>query len=463
MKKLMYLFLSIVPIFYSCSETNMEDDGIFNSLLGEWVCEDGNQKLITTFHSDHTSSICTYDLKTGELLKVDLQGEFVISDNNVLDYHDGRINKFIISEDGNKIDITYGCEFNDNAREITFSYLRYNSIFSLEFENIDEVKEKLDGIEPGLSVSFPIENAVNVKLSQVCLRKENSNENIILSNAALGGGVINFTMPTDITKGIYSLIIIYTINDEEKELILENICNVKLPTIYEDAWFFENQMLSGRESVCILSVKENKNLSIETACYIKDDIEKTDEENKNRRASIDLFSGIYTSGSDSYFVLGNFEKIGKNLQYYKCDGEQLLKTSETDATKIINQLKTLYPGIEEITTKFAVLRENVSEEKAIIDMVRNKTLKQITPIATPALFNGTTVFSKIMVQSEYKAIKDDPIMNYKNDGVIAFKNYKKDKIGLIHVKELKNNDGKNDHKDTEFIFDLYYQGNIISQ
>ena len=116
----------------------------------------------------------------------------------------------------------------------------------------------------------------------------------------------------------------------------------------------------------------------------------------------------------------------------------------------------MFPGYDDIQTKFLVLQESIEKEKNIIDLVRNDQLAEISETATPALFDGTSKIDRITVQS-IKPGESAGRDRFDLNGVVVFKSSKNGKIGIMLIRQINELDGSNDAADATIVFDLYYQ------
>ena len=116
----------------------------------------------------------------------------------------------------------------------------------------------------------------------------------------------------------------------------------------------------------------------------------------------------------------------------------------------------MFPGYADIQTKFLVLQESIEKEKAIIDLVKNDRLVEISETATPSLFDGSIKIDRITVQSikPGEAVGRD---RFDLNGVVVFKSSKNGKIGVMLIREINELDGVSDAADATIVFDLYYQ------
>lgn len=464
------VLLSFISSFLlvSCDEGEDWDKNLGNNLLeGVWIRESASQKFVATFNADHTSYICTYDIETEELQHVDLQGKYRVVDESLLVYQSGEKNLFKLSADGNTVEITYGYSSGNPEAEKTYTYRREGRIEEPEPEepelgiaDVNVAKEALGNLKAGAAVTVGMENWENVVLAKVSLRKKLTIEDTPMNNGKLAGGNLTFTVPENMPAGSYSLIVAYTINGKEKEVMFDTVtCTVKEevtpPEPGEKILVFKNQMMGSsqnRDFGCLLTVTDAGLLDIQTACYMHDDPSLSAEENKKRRSEIDIMANTYSGPA---FALANFDKIAHNLRNFRCNGTNLFTTAKDDAQDKETAM-TMFPGYADIQTKFLVLQESIEKEKEIIDLVKNDNLVEISETATPSLFDGSIKIDRITVQSTKpgESVGRD---RFDLNGVVVFKSSKNGKIGVMLVREINELDGVSDAVDATIVFDLYYQ------
>lgn len=471
MKKVVCVLLSFMScLLVSCDKEDDWDKNLgSNPLEGIWTRESSSQKFVATFNADHTSYICTYQIETEALEHVDLQGKYRVVDESVLVYQSGERHLFKLSEDGNTVEITYGYGTNDPDAEKTYTYKRYVEVQEpepepeekeLQLADVNTAKEVLGNLKAGSSVSVGMSNWEEAVLTGVTLRKKLTIEDTPMVNGTLAGGSLTFTVPENMPAGSYTLIVAYTMNGKEKEVMFDAVtCTVKEevtpPEPGAKVLVFKNQMMGSaqnRDFGCLLTVTDAEQLDIQTACYMNDDPSLSAEENKKRRSEIDIIANTYSGPA---FALANFDKIAHNLRNFKCNGTNLFTTVKDDA-KDKETAMTMFPGYADIQTKFLVLQESIEKEKEIIDMVRNDRLVEISETATPSLFDGSIKIDRITVQS----IKPDESVSrdrFDLNGVVVFKSSKNGRIGVMLIRQINELDGVSDAVDATIVFDLYYQ------
>lgn len=471
MKKVVCVLLSFMScLLVSCDKEDDWDKNLgSNPLEGIWTRESSSQKFVATFNADHTSYICTYQIETEALEHVDLQGKYRVVDESVLVYQSGERHLFKLSEDGNTVEITYGYGTNDPDAEKTYTYKRYVEVQEpepepeekeLQLADVNTAKEVLGNLKAGSSVSVGMGNWEEAVLTGVTLRKKLTIEDTPMANGTLAGGSLTFTVPENMPAGSYTLIVAYTMNGKEKEVMFDAVtCIVKEevtpPEPGAKVLVFKNQMMGSaqnRDFGCLLTVTDAEQLDIQTACYMNDDPSLSAEENKKRRSEIDIIANTYSGPA---FALANFDKIAHNLRNFKCNGTNLFTTVKDDAQDKETAM-TMFPGYADIQTKFLVLQESIEKEKEIIDMVRNDRLVEISETATPSLFDGSIKIDRITVQSikPGESVSRD---RFDLNGVVVFKSSKNGRIGVMLIRQINELDGVSDAVDATIVFDLYYQ------
>lgn len=465
----------VSALLVSCdNEDDWSKDLGANPLEGDWVRESETQKFVATFNADHTSFICTYNLATEALEHVDRQGKYRVENNSLLVYQNGNRHLFQLSEDQNTVEITYGYGSGNPETEIKYTYKRdivveepepEPEVKVLEMADVEAAREVLGDLKAGATVSVGMANWENVQLTKVSLRKRMTIEDTEMTDYRLVGGTLTFTVPQEMPVGSYSLLVAYTLDEAAKEVLFDAVnCTVKEEVAPPDpelnVLVFKNQMMGSaqnRDFGCLLTVTDAGNADVQTACYMADDASMSAEDNKKRRSEIDMIVNTYSGPSIAF---GNFEKITFNLRNYRCNGQALFtSTPSSDPDRNSKDLELAiaqFPGYNEIQTKFAVLQESVEKEKAIIDLVRSGELTEISEMATPALFDGTTKIDRISVQS-VKPTESVTRWLFDLNGVVVFKSSKNGKIGLMLIREFNDLDGVNDAVDATVVFDLYYQ------
>lgn len=471
MKKVVCVLLSFMScLLVSCDKDDDWDKNLGNNLLeGIWTRESSSQKFVATFNADHTSYVCTYHIETEALEHVDLQGKYRVVDESLLVYQSGDKHLFKLSEDGNTVEITYGYGTGNPEAEKTYTYKRYVEAQEpepepeekeLQLADVNAAKETLANLKAGVSVTVGMSNWEDAVVTKVSLRKRLTIEDTPMTNGKLTGGNLTFTVPENMPAGSYSLIVAYTLNSKEKEVMFDAVtCIVKEdetpPEPGAKVLVFKNQMMGSsqhRDFGCLLTVTDAGQLDIQTACYMNDDPSLNAEENKKRRSEIDIMTNTYSGPA---FALANFDKIAHNLRNYKCNGTNLFTTVKDDA-KDKETAMTMFPGYADIQTKFLVLQESIEKEKAIIDLVKNDRLVEISETATPSLFDGSIKIDRITVQS-IKPGESVGRDRFDLNGVVVFKSSKNGKIGVMLIREINELDGVSDAVDATIVFDLYYQ------
>ena len=467
-------FISCLVV--SCDKDDEWDKDLGNNPLeGIWTRESDSQKFVATFNADHTSYICTYDIETEALEHVDLQGKYRVVDESLLIYQSGDRHLFKLSEDGNTVEITYGYGSGNPESEKTYTYTRFVEVTEpepepeekeLQLADLNAAKEVLGNLNKGASVTVGMADWEDAAITKVSLRKKGTIEDTEMSGYKLQNGSLIFTVPESTALGTYSLIVAYTVNGKAKEVMFDAVdCIVKEketpPDPQANILIFKNQMLGANqhpEVGCLLTVADDGKLDVQTACYMKDDALLSAEENKKRRSDIDIIVNTYSGPS---IALANFDKITFNLRNFRCNGDHLTTewtlSSDPDRNNKDKEVAmSVFPGYSDIKTKFVVLQEGVEKEKSIIDLVKSGNLTEISAEVTPALFDGTVLFTNNSVQS----IKPGESVGkalFDINSVVAFKSSKNDKIGLMLINEIRDLDGVTDAADATMIFDLYYQ------
>ncbi|MCD8032561.1 MAG: hypothetical protein LUF85_17515 [Bacteroides sp.] len=161
--------------------------------------------------------------------------------------------------------------------------------------------------------------------------------------------------------------------------------------------------------------------------------------------------------SRAVFAVNGPQNTVGGFRNYWCNGSAL--TTANTAEGIISEG---YGDFLSVTTTFLVLSESDPAQAEIIRLVKNGLLEEISPEATPALFNGTIVPSIATVRmanmSEGLDFQSTSVFN--EGHVIAFKNEHKNRIGLMEIRTInldRTQEKTYSDQNASLIFDLYYQ------
>ncbi|NDV65251.1 IPT/TIG domain-containing protein [Bacteroides sp. 224] len=143
------------------------------------------------------------------------------------------------------------------------------------------------------------------------------------------------------------------------------------------------------------------------------------------------FASVFNSGFD--FAINSPHNTVNGLRNYWCDGKGITTANTLDALT-----KEGFGDFLSTKTLLKVLLSSKAEQAEIINKVVNGEIAELSPEATPALFNGKIVADKNSVRTRKtgEAVGTESESIFKVGSVIVFKNEKKKKVGLLYIRKI---------------------------
>lgn len=229
--------------------------------------------------------------------------------------------------------------------------------------------------------------------------------------------------------------------EETATLTLSEACEVFIPKVF----FYPNLMQGSHRNAEFGNMLNATAGQVLPACVLKD---------QPAQSLID-FASVVNSNYD--FALNGPHNTVNGIRNYWCEGKSFITSNTLDGL-----IAEGYGDFMTTKTLFLVLLRSNEVQAEIINKVVNGQLDELSPETTPTLFNGTIVADKNSVRSRRSTEAEDTEADniYKVGSVILFKNEKKNKIGLLYIKEVNVAYGQpKTHIDanSSIVFDVYYQ------
>ncbi len=223
-------------------------------------------------------------------------------------------------------------------------------------------------------------------------------------------------------------------------LTLSDACEVFIPKVF----FYPNLMLGAHRSDIGNIINATTGV-VNTACILKDKAAQITQD----------FASVFNSNYD--FALNGPHNTTGGLRNYWCDGKTFITGTTADAL-----IAEGYGDFLATKTLFLVLQDSDPVQAGIINKVKSGALTEISPEATPVLFNGSIVINGNSVRSRRTNEAEDltSAVIYKAGSVVVFFNERKNKSGILLIREVNVNytqaKAYND-SNASIVFDLYYQ------
>lgn len=251
--------------------------------------------------------------------------------------------------------------------------------------------------------------------------------------------IISFRVPTLESTSVVKVVAKYY--EETAEVVLQENCEVFIPKVL----YYPAIKLGSHRVADIGNMFNATSGDVLSVCALKEPAYQN---------LID-FAGVINSGYD--FTINGPQKTITSIRNYWCDGKTFI-TGNTEA-KLIDEG---YGDFISTVTRFLVLSETNPVQAAIIEKVQNGSITEISPEATPTLFDGSIVTSQESVRSRKSTEKEDITSTsiFKSGSVVFFKNEKKNKYGLMLIKKVNvDYDASKTYIDSNSSveFDVYFQ------
>lgn len=224
-------------------------------------------------------------------------------------------------------------------------------------------------------------------------------------------------------------------------LNLSNACHVFIPKVL----YYPNQMFGAHRNANFGNMFNASTGVVSTTCILKE---------TDKQATID-FAGVINSGI--HFAINGPHNTTGGLRNYWCDKKAIAKGNTMDAL-----ISEGFGDFMTTRTLFQVLVASDSNQAEIINMVNNGQILELSPEATPTLFNGTIVPASNSCRSRNanEDITGKESLIFEVGSVVLFRNEKKAKVGLLRIREI-NVDQSLSKADNDsgasIVFDVYYQ------
>jgi len=226
-------------------------------------------------------------------------------------------------------------------------------------------------------------------------------------------------------------------------LDLSSACEIFIPKVF----YYPNQMLGAHRNMNFGNMFNATIGSAMTTCALKI---------PELQATID-FAAV--NNSTHFAINGPHNTVG-GLRNYWCDGKTFIKGTTLDAL-----IAEGYGDFMTTKTLFLVLLGSDPSQAEIINQVVSGQITELSPEATPTLFNGTIVAINNNARtrnngSATEGVDYEDAFVFKVGSVVLFKNEKKNRVGLLYIREVNVdysvNKTEND-SNASVVFDIYYQ------
>lgn len=225
-------------------------------------------------------------------------------------------------------------------------------------------------------------------------------------------------------------------------LNLSDACEVFIPKVF----FYPNLMMGVHRHPDFGNLFNASTGNVLAACALKE---------AATQPTIDFATNINSTYDINFHSPSN---TVNSIRNYWCDGKTFIKG------KTLAELEAEgYGEFMSTKTQFLVLLTSKNADQAeIINKVTSGQIDDISPEATPTLFNGNIVASKNSVRSRRtaEAVGTETDAIYKEGSVIVFRNARKEKVGIIYIKQVNVAYDQNStyvNSNSTVVFDLYYQ------
>lgn len=272
---------------------------------------------------------------------------------------------------------------------------------------------------PVLSNSMP----ANVNEGQeISLTGENLNliEKVLFGNTPATiskkeAGLLVFRVPT--LENTATVRVVAPYYEGTSELVLSEACEVFIPKVL----FYPNLMIGAHRVADIGNLFNATTGDVLSACALKEPV---------YHKVID-FATVINSGYD--LTINGPQKTINGIRNYWCDGKTFIKG---------NTVETLtaegYGDFISTVTRFLVLSPDNATQADIINKVKSGAITDISPDATPALFNGAIELTQESARSRKNT--EDPELTtagiFKEGSVLVFRNERKNKVGILLIKKI---------------------------
>lgn len=223
-------------------------------------------------------------------------------------------------------------------------------------------------------------------------------------------------------------------------LNLSDACQVFIPKVL----YYPNQMFGAHRNANFGNMFNASTGVVSTTCILKE---------AAAQATID-FAGVINSGI--HFAINGPHNTTGGLRNYWCDGKALAKSNTMDGL-----ISEGFGDFMTTKTLFRVLTTSDAQEAEIINKVTTGQILELSPDATPTLFNGTIVAANNSCRTRNVTENStDVTLLFEVGSVILFKNEKKNKVGLLYIRQINIDQSQNkayNDANASVVFDVYYQ------
>lgn len=223
-------------------------------------------------------------------------------------------------------------------------------------------------------------------------------------------------------------------------LNLSDACEVFIPKVF----YYPNLMLGAHRNMSFGNMFNASTGGVYTTCVLKETA---------AQATID-FAAV--NNSDHFAINGPHNTL-TGLKNYWCDSKTFIKANTLDGL-----IAEGYGDFVTTRTLFLVLLKSNADQAEIIEKVVAGDITELSPEATPTLFNGTIVADKntarIQKKSEAEGLENSTV--FKVGSVVLFKNEKKNKLGLLYIRQINvdpNQEKAYNDSNGSVVFDVYFQ------